>query len=193
MVLQTETFNLSAEQNRLQDDLDDLRDLLNSTDLSEVPDSDIRELRELRDSLETQLNGVTWALDEAAAAEYAPYWTDDVEEITLAGLTGGEVAGLQDQLPSDAGEGAVRSEFVAAGSPHPDDDDVPEYVDVPSPAPYVSGDQTETDRLGVAAQLPHPFQVWVHERVDELTVLSGNGKLDFDALRETLQTRSTTT
>lgn len=189
MPLQTETIDLEEEQERLQEEIDDANRLIEDMD----DDHDRKaEVVELKNSLETQKTGVKWALEDAADADYCPAWDAAVDEMTLAGLTGGEVAERQDGLPADAGEGAVRVEFVAAGSPHPGDEKIKNQpgIDVPAPAPYVDANQTEEERLAVAARLPHPFQVWAHQRVDDLTSLSGNGRLDFDALRKRLAVTS---
>lgn len=189
MVLQTETYGLDEEVQRLEEQLDELRDVLSEMDA----DHNARgELAELRTSLETQLNGVRWARDEALEADYAPAWDEAVDAITLAGLTGGDVAKTQDNLQADAGEGAVRVEFVAAGSPATNDADVPAHVSVPAEAPYVDAEQSEEERVAVVSDLPHPYQVWAHQRIDDLTSLSGNGRLDFDELREELRKTSTT-
>jgi len=185
MVLQTETYDFDEEVQRLEDNLGELEDALGEmgADHNARP-----ELVELRTSLETQLNGVRWARDDAADADYLPAWDEDVDAVTLAGLTGGEVAGKQDSLPAGAGDGALRVEFVAAGSPHPEDDDVQSRgLDVPAPAPYVGPGQSEEERIAVVSDLPHPYQEWAHQQVDSLTSLSGNGKLASGEFAEELQ------
>ena len=192
MVLQTETYDLSDEVQRLKGDIAELEEILDNAD----EDSDVRaEVAGIKQRLNVQLSGVKWAASEAAGADYCPAWGEDVDAVTLAGLTGGEVARTNDSLPAETGEGARRVNFVAAGSPHPDDDSVQGRpgVDVSSPAPYVDANQSEEDRIAVVSDLPDTYLRWAHARINELTTVGGNGSLDFDKFREAIETTSTET
>ncbi|MEE6210855.1 hypothetical protein U3A55_11920 [Salarchaeum sp. III] len=189
MVLQTETYNFDDEVQRLEDDISELESLLSDMDGDHAARG---ELAEIKNRLSVQLNGVRWAAEDAADADYCPAWDDPVDAVTLAGLTGGEVAKTNDTLPDGTGEGARRVNFVAAGSPHPGDEDVTDRdrILVDSPAPYVDAkpsEQTEDDRVAVVSRLPDPFLRWAHARINELTTVGGNGKLNFEALREEIE------
>jgi hypothetical protein len=86
-------------------------------------------------------------------------------------------------------------EFAAAGSPHLGDENIPDHVDVSSPAPYVAptpDEQSDEERLSVVAGLPDPFQKWVYWRADELTSVGGNGRPNYDDLREELGVEAST-
>lgn len=192
MALRTETYDLDEEVQRLEDDISELEDVLAGMS----PDHDRHaELVEVKQRLTVQANGVRWAASEAADADYCPVWSEDVDELTLAGLTGGEVAKTNDSLPADTGMGAKRVNFVAAGTPHPGDEDVKNRpaIEVSSPAPYVDASQSEEDRIAVVADLPDPFLQWAHARINELTTVGGNGKLNFDKLRAEIETTSPAT
>lgn len=189
MVLQTESYDLEAELQRLTDKLNELDDILSDVD----EDNNVRQdLATVQQRLDVQQSGVRWAAHEAADADYCPAWDDDVDEITLAGLTGGEVARTNDSLPADTGEGARRVNFVAAGSPHPGDDSVAnrEGVEVPAPAPYVDASQSDEDRIAAVSDLPDTYLRWAHARINELTTVGKNEKRNFDKLRAEIETTS---
>jgi hypothetical protein len=194
MALQTETYDLEAEVQRLEDKISELDDILSGM----TADHDARGgLVETKQQLSMQANGVRWAAREAADADYLPdgLWDEDVDEITLAGLTFGERSKVTDNIPADAGREARRGEFVAAGSVHPRDESIvdDEVVEVPAPAPYVDpkpSEQTGEERLGVVGRLPAPYVEWAFARVDELTTVGGNGRLNFEALRAEIEATS---
>lgn len=190
MVLQTETYELDDEAQRLQENLDELKEMRQDM-AGDHPAQG--ELASLVDSLNTQLHGVEWARDKAHEFDAVPSWEEPVDAITLAGLDSGGVARVEDNLPEGAGGGAVRNESVAAGSLHPGDKEVEDcdYIEVPEPAPYVGAEQSDEDRLAVVAGLPDPFVRWAEQRIDDLTTLSGNGQLDFGELRKEIQRMST--
>lgn len=152
----TETFDLHAEADRLDDRLDALADQAADAD----PDSTAyREATEEATLVEQQLVGVRWAL-HPDSEDRDPY-----ESITLGGLTTGEYAHVADRVEaarqervgfghddgSVAGVGQVF--FVAAG-----------LVD----APFL--DDTGFDAKARAVnQLPPQFTRWLEARVDDLT------------------------
>jgi hypothetical protein len=172
MPLRTETYNFDEEEQRLEDKLDEINDVLDDVD-----NSDIRQRFETEQTqVETHLQGVRWARDEAFDAEYAPMWDADVDAVTFGGLTGGEFGALEDDVGEHGGgAGAVRVYQVAKGT-----------VD----APYVDDSMGEDERVATISDLPVAFLKWAQDRIDALTGVGGNGETNYRALYEEISESS---
>lgn len=170
MPLRTKTYNLNEEVQRLEDRADELDDVL-----EDVEDGNpaAEPLQSERGGLETVLEGVRWARDDAFEADFAPQWDEDVDEITFGGLTAGELAQLEDDIGTNGGgSGAARIYQVAKGT-----------VD----APYIDKDADEDQRIGAVSGLPGPFVKWAESRIDQLTGVGGNGEVSYRELYEEMQ------
>ena len=167
MTLQEETINLEAEVDRLESELRETAEKAAGLDDDNPRKSEL--LQEGR-QLDARLAGVRWAVSE---------W--DVDEVTLAGLTGGEFGKIEDGLQQDGttGSGATRVFLVESGT-----------VD----APYVSDDMTEDQRIASVGQLPITYLKWADARINEMTTLGGNGNETrfADLLEESRQKRTST-
>ncbi|QLG47893.1 hypothetical protein [Natrinema halophilum] len=169
MPLKTKTYDLTEEIQRLEEQIDEVDAILKEIDDNGNPQS--QAFQGERSGLEAALEGVRWARDDAFDADYAPMWDESVGEITLAGLTAGESAAIEDDL-NGGGAGAARIYQVAKGT-----------VD----APYVDDDMSEDERIGAVSQLPDSYVRWAQARTDELSSVSGNGKKSYRELYEESQ------
>jgi len=152
MPLTTATYTLGDEQDQLDARLDDLAD--RAADGEDV----IEEAQEA----ESHLAGVLWGIQEYGADA----------EVTVGGLTTGEMAEVRDRTAAARNEaaqfgghgqvdGAASTFFVAAG-----------VLD----APFVDGDASVDALTSVVASELHPqFTQWLEAKVDEETsVDAGN-------------------
>ncbi len=164
MPLRTETLNFDEEEQRLSEKIDEIDDVL-----EDIDDSDIEErFRNERGELETRLEGVRWARDEAFEADYAPMWDQDVDAVELGGLTGGEFGRLEDDaLESGGGQGAIRVYQVEMGT-----------VD----APYLDDGMDKDQRIATISQLPISYLKWAQFHIDRLTGVGGNGETNYAEL-----------
>ncbi|MDQ2052840.1 hypothetical protein RBH26_20575 [Natronolimnohabitans sp. A-GB9] len=174
MPLRTETIDFGEEVQRLEDEIDELENIINSIG-DDVDGETAHALLERLQSLQTHLKGVKWARDEAFEADYAPMWDDDVDAITLAGLTGGEFGRMQDDLEG-AGSGAARVHQVEAGT---------------EDAPYIDDSMDRDQRIATVSDLPVHYLMWAESRIDDLTGLGGNARINYDDLRAEMQTQET--
>lgn len=170
MPLRTETYDLDDEVQRLEEKAAELDGVLNGADDNPA----VRQLRGERAGIEAALEGARWARDEAFEADYAPQWDEDVDEITLGGLTAGEVASMEDGLGGGGG-GAVRINQVAKAT-----------ID----APYIDDSMDGDERVATVAQLPNSYVKWAQARVDELTGVGGNEETNYRELYEEMQEAS---
>ncbi|ELZ05379.1 hypothetical protein [Natrialba aegyptia] len=175
MPLRTETYDLDDEEERIEDELGELAEVLESI---ENDNPAALGLLERQERLQTQLQGIRWARDEAFEADYAPAWDEDVAEITLAGLTGGEFGAMQDDLESDgAGSGAARVYQVERGT---------------EDAPYIDDSMGEDQRISTVANLPVHYLIWAEARIGELTGMGGNAEINYGDLLEESQAETST-
>jgi len=172
MPLRTETYDFDEEEQRLEDKIEELDDVLDDVD-----DADIQQRFETeRTQLQTHLEGVRWARDEAHDAEYAPMWDEDVDAVELGGLTGGEFGALEDDVGEHGGgSGAVRVYQVAKGT-----------VD----APYVDDSMDDDQLVATVSNLPVAYLKWAQNRIDALTGVGGNGETNYRALYEEIAENS---
>ncbi|MDF9748360.1 hypothetical protein [Natrinema salsiterrestre] len=169
MPLRTETYDLDEEVQRLEDKIAELDDVL-----EDIEDDNpvAQRFENERVGLETTLEGVRWARDEAFEADYAPQWDEDADTITLGGLTAGEFGSIEDDIADGSGQGAVRIYQVARGT-----------VD----APYVDDGMDDDQQIGAVSQLPLAYTKWAQTRIDELTGVGGNGETSYSELYAEMQ------
>lgn len=170
MPLRTETYDLNDEVQRLADRIDELDAVLEDVDDGNPA---AEPLQNERVGLETALEGVRWARDDAFDADYAPQWDEATGEITLGGLTAGEFGSLEDDIGTGGGgSGAARIYQVAKGT-----------VD----APYVDGSMDDDEQIGAVSQLPVSYTKWAEARIDELTGVGGNEETSYRELYREMQ------
>jgi len=168
MPLTTKSYRLVDERDRLNSELDDLADTIVDGDHEKA----VNLLKQRASSLETQLSGVCWLIDQ--------YGGDS--QVVVAGLDAGEYAQVQDRVEqiratSDGRgntPGARRNVFAAMGLQE---------------APFLSNDATSIDDRLEAVTDGKPLGVteWLESRVNDLTTVdSGN----FTRFRERLADRS---
>ncbi|AFZ74565.1 hypothetical protein [Natronobacterium gregoryi] len=162
MPRQTEHFAFEEELEQIREQKEEITDSMMQIS-QENPAWD--DLIRTGNSLDTYENAIQWA-DEAHEDDSQPEWNDDVDGVTIAGLSGGEEAEAIDRLRSaDGGEKARRNYYVAAGTV-----DAP-YCDVLDDWSSASIDE----RVAVVSQLPPDYLEWADAKVDELTSV-GEGK-----------------
>ena len=145
MPLHTQTVDLGAALEEKRAEKDDVAEQAAELD----PDNPAFErLARRGNTLDTHIDALEWACRE---------W--DVDQITLAGMTGGEVAKMENELAEDgSGPGDARIATVVHGT---------------EAAPYLHDDDAAT--YAAVGQLPYAVQAWVEDEVNALTEPSGNG------------------
>lgn len=159
-----ETIDLDEAVDRAAEAVNAHEEAIEEADESDAPLPDSHEQQLVQQYAEAQarLEGVIWARDEAAEDERAPHWDEDVDTVTLQGLTGGEYGSLEDDLAGEGGRGSVRTFLVAKGT---------------AEAPYVDEEQSEDERLAVVSQLPMQYLKWAEHRINDIMSL-GSGDDD---------------
>jgi hypothetical protein len=168
MPLREREYVLGAEEERLLERLEDIAD--DAVGLDESNPEKQRLLREGQ-QLDAQLEGVRWAMG-AHDDDAVGVWNDDVNSVTLGGLTGGEFGKVEDELTGeDVAGGATRVYMVAEGT-----------VD----APYLPDGGGWKATIGAVGQLPLPYLKWAEARIDDLSGVGdeGNGTRFGDLLAD---------
>jgi hypothetical protein len=168
MTLQEDEFNLAEEEERLKRECRE-----KAKEAAQLDDDNLRKPRLLAEGqeLDAQLSGVQWA-QTAHADEDVPEWDADVDSVTLAGLNGGEMGSLEDDVGDNggAGPGTTRVLLVAEGTVR---------------APYVDDSMTDAQRVGAVRELPLTYLKWAEARINEMTTVgNGDGKGFDDWLME---------
>ena len=116
------------------------------------------------EQLEKAKRGLEWATSDPAADERFPQWDENVDTITLAGLSGGEIDTVQGGILDDDEDRSLqeiaRTHQVRAGT-----------VD----APFVGDDMGKDTELYAVYNLPDEILTWAEWRIDDLSTL-GEGK-----------------
>lgn len=151
MPLDTETFDIEATLGEKREERNQLADEVATLD----PDNPaFAEKSKRGNMLDTHVEALEWALDA---------W--DVDEITLAGLTGGEYARLENELEQDGnGSGDIRIATIVHGTDE---------------APYLCDDDAQT--YAAVGQLPVAVQKWLEYEINEMTSV-GNSDETFAKL-----------
>jgi len=165
MPLRTKTYTFDDEEQRLQDEIDEIETAINEAG-DGASNEAAQTILERLQTLQTQLEGVRWARDEAHDVDYAPTWDEQADAVTLGGLTGGEFGKMQDDLDG-AGTGAARVYQVEMGTEQ---------------APYLDDDMGKDERISTVSNLPVHYLMWAESRIDELTGLAGNGQMNYGEL-----------
>lgn len=178
MPLQSETIRFDEELDRLNSEREQLAEQLAGL---ESGNPAAKQLARDGQQLDTFRDGVRWALDHATSDDSVSVWSDDVDSVTLSGLTGGEFGRVEDRLLDAGGSGpqpgATRVHQVAAGTVE---------------APYYNESADRSQNVAAASQLPISFLKWAEHRIDDLTsVDSGNGKSFADLVQEKQAAAST--
>jgi len=163
MPLREETIHFEEEIARLEDKREALAD-----EVAELADSGLAVQQKVQkgQNIDAYLDGLEWAMQAHEDGD-VPVWDEDVDTITLAGLTGGEFGGLENELAQAAGDGesaagAHRVYQVRSGTVE---------------APYLDSAASKQQQIAAVASLPTGFLKWAEYKVDELSsVGSGRGK-----------------
>lgn len=160
MPRQTQTYDIEAEHDRLDAELDDLADTV-----AELDEGTLRYDQKVEEAtaLERQLAGLSWALNPPDEEDREPY-----EEVTLGALSAGEYADVRDTLDGDENRtkgkaGASEILFTARG-----------LVD----APFLNDENASFDeKISAISDLPPHFHDWLRTQVDDLSTpdIEGNG------------------
>lgn len=175
MPRKTETYDLQAEAQRLDERAAELDEQLAELDADDTVADDAPEVRQTMAEglkVDKMIAGVHWALDPP---DDETVLDGPVDEVTLGALTAGEAAmagdvsagaleEIREQTALDVGNGGNMSNLhkVAAG-----------LVD----APWISQQDNVQETMQKTSQVAPQFQTWLYERVDELTTpeVEGNG------------------
>lgn len=153
MPLQTREYDLEETLEEKREDLEDVAEQAAELD-PENPA--FQRLAQEGNDLETYIAGLEWAVEN---------W--DVDTIMLGGMTGGEVAKMENELANDGtGMGDARIATVVHGTVE---------------APYLSEDEART--YANVGQLPYHLQAWIEDEVNQMT-MPGNSETTFGALLE---------
>ena len=169
MPLREETLRFDEEIERIEAERDELADVVAEADANTQA---VAQKAQRGTELDAHLDGLEWAQNAHDDAD-VPVWEDDVEAITLGGLTGGEYGALEQDLSeaqanSDRGAlGAQRVYQVRAGT-----------VD----APYLDASAADTEQLAAVASLPVGFLKWAQDRIDDLSSVGNGDRQSFDDL-----------
>lgn len=152
MPLDTEILNFGDEIDRIDEEIADKRDeiqsILNDLDDDEDPPNRVDVLSSQIGSLKRHRSGLQWA-----QTQY------DADSVTLAALTAGEMALVEDESPRDVGDGQVRIYFTAAGTV-----DAPwleHDPDAPDPEAY-------RDTVANVSQLAPGLARWAETQINNL-------------------------
>lgn len=166
MTLREQYIDFDEEVERLEQRQDEL-----ATEAASLSDDNPRKAQLIAEGqeLDTYLAGVRWARDEAADDEDVPCWDEDVDGVTLAGLTGGEFGRLESDMEGDqdAGSGEARVLYVADGTVE---------------APYIDESMSDEQQTAIVSTLPITYLKFAEHRIDEMTTAGGNGETSFEAL-----------
>ncbi|MDQ2053233.1 hypothetical protein [Halobellus sp. H-GB7] len=171
MPLGTNTLNFDDEVQRLREKREELLDRVAALD----PDNpEAARLEQRGQNIDDYLAGLRWARDEAYEDPDVSVWDADADAVTLCGLTGGEYAGVEDDVRSAALEreqasasGTSRVYMVAHGT-----------VD----APYHDEDYSDAELLAATQQLPYQFLKWAEMHINRMTTVGGQeGNQSFSA------------
>jgi len=168
MTLKEKEFDLAEEEQRLERECRETAE-----EAAQLDDDNLRKARLLAEGqeLDAQLSGVRWA-QTAHADEDVPEWDADVNSVTLAGLNGGEMGSLEDDVGDGGGvgSGTTRVLLVAEGTVE---------------APYVDDGMTDAQRVGAVRELSVTYLKWAEARINEMTTVgNGDGKGFDDWLME---------
>jgi len=167
MPLQTDYYDLREEVQRLEERRRELA--ADARDL-DPGDPDRQELIQENNDIEAWLDGLVGVLDPPAGVSIPQF-----DEVTLAGLTGGEYGRIEDTLVDAAldrgddsvGNGAQRVHLVAKGTVE---------------APYVDDDAGYDQRVAAAAQLPLGYLKWAEDRIEAMTSVGNGERESFETL-----------
>ncbi|WP_265109176.1 hypothetical protein [Halosolutus halophilus] len=179
MARETEFFEFETELERIREQKEEVTDSMVEVSRDNPAFDD---LSRTCNDLDTYDDAMVWARN-AHEDDAQPEWDEDVDGVTLGGLTGGEEAEAIDRLRSTGGGGkARRNYYVAAGTVE---------------APYCKAlDNWETasvdERVAIVAQLPPAYLEWADAKVDEMTsVGEGNENSSWRLYVEKLRAKST--
>jgi len=122
--------------------------------------------------LDAHLDGLEWAAHTAHDDADVPQWDDDVDSITLSGLTGGQFGAIEGEVAdgTDRGQSAQQVERVAKVRMGTVD------------APYIDDGMGEKQEIAAVAGLPTGFLRWVGSKVEELSSVGNDERSDFGSL-----------
>lgn len=176
MPLDTQYYEFDAEIERLEAAMKETAE-----ELAPLDDANpvAPQLAQAGQQLQSQLDGLRWAQNVAHLPEDeggVGVWDEEVDGVTLCGLTGGEYGQVEDTV--EGGQGEARVYFVAKGTVE---------------APYVSGDMGFKERVAAAAALPIGYLRWADSRINELMSVEGNGEPRFGDLLADARRKQTST
>jgi hypothetical protein len=122
--------------------------------------------------LDAHLDGLEWARDTAHEDADVPAWDEDVDCVTLAGLTGGEY-------------GAMEGEVLEAVQKDVSAQQVERVANVRMgtvEAPYLTGQTSEQQETAAVASLPIAYLKWAGAKIDELSSVGNGDRRSFATL-----------
>lgn len=156
----TTEIDLEAEHERLQNKRERLADEAAEMDSN----NPLRQIK-VQEGMATDryVDGLYWAIHQAADDEDVPEWDDDVDTITLSGLNGEEYGALEGEL-DEVGEDRNPKKVER----------VYHVRDGTADAPYVGGDMSELEETHAVGTLPKEFLLWADWRIDRLSSVGGD-------------------
>lgn len=152
----TETYDLEAELERIDSELDDLAD--EAAEAGDLPDAD----RARAQQLERQYVGLEWALHPEDHESREPY-----ESVTISELTAGSYIKAGAQAEADA-----RDADLPAGA---DTDRLYRVAQAVEDADFLPDGPTFDQTLVGIGGLKPQFFFWLEQRVDDLTTPDVSG------------------
>lgn len=174
MPLRTETVELEAEIERLEQEREELLDAV--AEMEAGTDAYAQKV-ERGQEIDTFLDGLDWAV-RAHEDEHVPAWGEDVDTVTFGGLTGGEYGKMEadlveiDNHDTLSAAQAQRPVQVRAGTVQ---------------APYLDEEADDTQQLAAVASLPVSFLKYANSRIDDLSAV---GNAERKSFSESLAARS---
>jgi len=162
-------INLKAELERIEDERESLAEDVVAMNKG---DPQRRKKAQRGVELDTHLDGLEWALNSAHEDEDVSQWDDDVDSITLSGLTGGQFGAIEGEVAEgkQRGQSAQQVQRVAKVRMGTVD------------APYIDGDMSKQQEIAAVAGLPTGFLRWAGDRIDDLSAVGNGERSDFDSL-----------
>lgn len=167
MPLQTRTYDLREERDRLEAEREELAAEVAALDRG---NPERQELLQRGQELDAHLDGLDAVIDPPADVAIPQF-----DSVTLGGLTGGEYGQIEDELVSAAldrgddsvGSGAERIHLVAKGTVE---------------ALYLDDGMGYEQAIAATAQLPLGYLKWAEAEINEMTSVGNGERESFESL-----------
>lgn len=175
MTFRETTIVFDEEIDRLKQEREEL-----AAEVVELPDGSAAQQRKASrgQQIDAHLDGLEWARDAAADDEDVPAWDEDVDQITLSGLTGGAYGELKGNISEDSGDHAPAQQVEL----------VAKVRIATVAAPYADDGATKTETTRAVASLPASILRWAAWKVEDLSTVGNSDRRSFSDLLAEKQT-----